>query len=335
MSRHTTIIAEAGVNHNGSLDLALQLVDIAADAGADIVKFQTFSADRQVTHSARKAAYQMLNTDSFESQYEMLKKLELTPKMHFEIINHCEKRNIKFLSTAFDIESVDQLLAMGQDQFKIPSGEITNLPYLRHIGRLNMPVMMSTGMANLFEITEALKILEAAGTSKNKITVLHCTSSYPTPIEDVNLSAMKTIQASLGVSVGYSDHTMGIEIPIAAATLGATVIEKHFTSNRNLLGPDHHISLEPNELFSMVAAIRNIETALGDGIKKITKSEEKNKSIVRKSIVAKREIKKGETFSIENITTKRPGTGISPMRWDELLGKEATRDFAINELIED
>lgn len=336
MKHSTLIIAEAGVNHNGSLKLAYELVDIAADVGADIVKFQTFKSDRQATRTAIKAEYQLLNTNVLESQFEMLKRLELTPEMHYKLINHCEKRKIKFLSTGFDIESVDFLVSMGQEQFKIPSGEITNLPYLRHIGGLNKPIIMSTGMSTIFEIQAALSILEKAGTQKEKITILHCTSAYPAPMGDINLLAMKNMQTQLGnISIGYSDHSIGIEIPIAAVALGATVIEKHFTINKNLPGPDHQMSLEPNEFSKMVAAIRNIEIALGDGNKKLTNSEKRNINIVRKSIVAKRKIKKGEIFTDKNISTKRPGMGISPMNWDQTIGKKAERDYDIDDLIED
>lgn len=334
MTDQTLIIAEAGVNHNGDLDLARRLIDAAAIAGADFVKFQTFNADRQVIRSAKKADYQAQTTDSTESQHEMLRQLELTEAMHHELIAHCATRNIGFFSTGFDIESVDLLASLGQDHFKIPSGEITNLPYLRHIGQLGKAVILSTGMATMGEIEAAINVLEQAGTPRAKLTVLHCTTEYPTPMCEVNLRAMQSIQAAFGVAVGYSDHTPGIEVAIAAVAMGATVIEKHFTLDRTLPGPDHQASLEPAELSAMVASIRNIEVALGDGIKRVTSSEARNKPIVRKSLVARRSIKAGEIFSVENVTTKRPGTGISPMYWDEFLGKKAMRDFAADELID-
>ena len=327
-------IAEAGVNHNGDLDLAKQLIDVAAEAGADIVKFQTFNADRQVTRTAKKACYQTQTTDSTESQHEMLHRLELTEAMHNELIAHCAARKIGFLSTGFDNESVDLLVSLGQDQFKIPSGEITNLPYLRHIGRLCKTVILSTGMATMGEIESAIDVLERAGTPRGNITILHCTTEYPTPMAEVNLRAMQSIHAAFGVAVGYSDHTPGIEVATAAVAMGASVIEKHFTLDRNLPGPDHKASLEPDELRAMIAAIRNIETALGDGIKRPTHSEAGNKFVIRKSLVASQAIKSGDIFSTQNITTKRPGTGISPMRWDEIMGRTAPRDFAADELIE-
>ena len=330
----TLIIAEAGVNHNGELGLAKQLIDVAAEAGADIVKFQTFSADSLVTRTAKKANYQTLNTDSQESQYEMLRSLELSADMHRELIAHCGTRNIGFLSTGFDVESVDLLLSLDQDHFKIPSGEITNLPYLRHIGQFGKAVIISTGMATLGEVEAAIDVIEQAGTPRANMTVLHCTTEYPTPMAEVNLLAMQSIHKAFGVAVGYSDHTPGIEVAIAAVAMGASVIEKHFTLDRNLPGPDHKASLEPEELKAMVAAIRNIEIALGDGIKRLTPSEAKNKPIARKSLVANRAIKAGEAFSTANITAKRPSTGISPMRWDEVIGRTSPRDFAADELIE-
>ena len=334
MTQRVLIIAEAGVNHNGDLGLAKQLIDAAADAGVDLVKFQTFNANRQVTRTAKKADYQTQTTDGSESQHEMLRRLELTPYMHQELIAHCAARNIGFFSTGFDTESIDLLVSLGQHHFKIPSGEITNLPYLRHIGRLGECVILSTGMATLGDIEEAIYTLEQAGTMREKMTVLHCTTEYPTPMIEVNLRAMQSIHAAFGVSVGYSDHTLGIEVAIAAVAIGATVIEKHFTLDRNLQGPDHKASLEPEELKAMVVAIRNIEIALGDGIKRLTPSEVRNKSIVRKSLVASRPIKAGEKFSELNITAKRPGTGISPMRWEEVMGLIAQRNFEQDELIE-
>ena len=330
----TLIIAEAGVNHNGDLDMARQLIDVAAEAGADFAKFQTFNADRLVTRTAQKADYQNRTTDAGETQHEMLRRLELTPDMHKTLIAHCAVRNIGFFSTGFDIESVDLLVSHGQDHFKIPSGEITNLPYLRHIGQFGKTVILSTGMATLGEIEAAIDVLEQAGTPRANITVLHCTTEYPTPMAEVNLRAMQNIQAAFGVAVGYSDHTQGIEVPIAAVAMGASVIEKHFTLDRNLPGPDHKASLEPKELKAMITAIRNIEVALGDGIKRLTPSEARNKPIGRKSLVASRAIKSGEPFSAGNITAKRPGTGISPMRWDEILNRPAPRDFLADELIE-
>ena len=330
----TLIIAEAGVNHNGDLGLAKQLIDAAAEAGADLVKFQTFNADRQVTRKAIKADYQIQATNSKESHHEMLRNLELTKDMHIELIGHCEASHIGFFSTGFDIESVDLLVSLGQDKFKIPSGEITNLTFLRHIGQLGKTVILSTGMATLGEIEAAIDVLELAGTSRSKMTILHCTTEYPTPMNEVNLRAMQSIGKAFGVAVGYSDHTCGIEVAIAAVAMGATVIEKHFTLNRNLPGPDHRASLEPSELASMVVAVRNIEAALGNGIKRLTPSEVKNKPIARKSIIAKQCIKAGESFTAENLTTKRPGTGISPMRWDEVIGNTAKRDFEVDELIE-
>ena len=334
MTSRTLIIAEAGVNHNGDLELAKKLIDVAAEAGADLVKFQTFTADRLATSTTKKAAYQTKITNSRESQHEMLRRLELTEDMHRELIAHCAARNIGFFSTGFDIKSVDLLLSLGQDHFKIPSGEITNLPFLRHIGQLGRPVILSTGMATMDEIGSALQILENSGTPKKSITVLHCTTEYPTPIPEVNLRAMISIRDNLGVKVGYSDHTLGIEVAIAAVALGATVIEKHFTLDRNLPGPDHKASLEPSELKSMVVAIRNIEVALGDGVKRLTPSEARNKPAARKSLVANQAIKAGQAFSAQNLTAKRPGTGVSPMRWDEVMDRNAPRDFVADELIE-
>lgn len=334
MIKRTLIIAEAGVNHNGDLGLAKQLIDAAAQAGADLVKFQTFNANRQVTRIAKKADYQTQTTDAKESQHDMLQRLELTEAMHHELIAHCATRNISFFSTAFDMESIDLLLGLGQDHFKIPSGEITNLPYLRHIGKLGKNTILSTGMATLGDIEAAIDVLERAGTPRTSITVLHCTTEYPTPMAEVNLRAMQSIQSAFGVAVGYSDHTQGIEVATAAVAMGATVIEKHFTLDRNLPGPDHQASLEPAELKAMVTAIRNIEVALGDGIKRLTPSETRNQSVSRKSLVTSQAIKASEIFSTQNITTKRPGTGISPMRWDEVIGRKAPRDFAADELVE-
>ena len=329
----TFIIAEAGVNHNGSLELAKKLIDVAVNAGADAVKFQTFKADSLVSKSAQKADYQKLTTSPDESQYQMIKKLELDENAHRELIRYCNEKKILFLSTPFDLYSIELLNNFGMPIFKIPSGEITNLPYLRIIGSLGREVIISTGMADLGEIEDALDVLMRAGTPKEKITILHATSEYPCPIEEVNLRAMQAICAAFGVKVGYSDHTQGIEVSIAAVAMGACVIEKHFTLDRNLPGPDHKASLEPGELKHMVAAIRNIEAALGDGIKLIAPSEARNKPVARKSLVAKQAIKAGDIFSVDNITAKRPGTGISPMRWDEVIGRTAVCDFKADELI--
>ena len=334
MINRALIIAEAGVNHNGDLDLAKQLIDAAANAGADIVKFQTFNAQRLVTRTAKKADYQAHATNSTESQHDMLQRLELTEEMHHELIAYCKTCNIAFLSTGFDIESVDLLVSLGQDCFKIPSGEITNLPYLRHIGRLSKTVILSTGMSTLGDIEAAIKVLEQAGTPRNKLTVLHCTTEYPTPMNEVNLRAMQSIKSAFGVAVGYSDHTQGIEVAIAAVVMGANVIEKHFTLDRNLPGPDHQSSLEPLELKAMVSAIRNIEVALGDGIKRLTLSEARNITVARKSLVASRTIKPGEPFTPENLCVKRPGTGISPMRWDEAMHNNARKEYLVDEEVD-
>lgn len=328
------IIAEAGVNHNGDMALARQLIDVAADAGADLVKFQTFQADKLVTRGARKAEYQTRTTDAEESQHDMIRALELTRKMHVELIAHCATRGIRFHSTGFDEESVDLLVQLGIDSFKVPSGEITNLPYLRHVGAYGLTVILSTGMANMGEIEAAIDVLESAGTPRSRITVLHCNSEYPTPMCDVNLRAMDSIREAFGVQVGYSDHTQGIEVAIAAVARGASVIEKHFTLDRTLPGPDHKASLEPDELRAMILAIRNIEQSLGDGIKRPSASEAKNKPIARKSIVAARAIRKGETLTAKNLAAKRPGTGISPMQWDAVVGRVALRDYAVDEMIE-
>lgn len=331
----TLIIAEAGVNHNGEIGLAKKLIAAAAEAGADLVKFQTFNATALVSSSAPKAEYQKKTTDSRESQLEMIQKLELTRGGHAVLMEECRANGIGFFSTAFDFQSFDLLMELGcLEKVKIPSGELTNLPLLRYMSRFGKPLLLSTGMANLGEIEAAIEVVEAAGTPRHLITVLHCTTEYPTPMEDVNLLAMVAMKKAFGVSTGYSDHTPGIEIPIAAVALGATVIEKHFTLDRNLPGPDHKASLEPHELKAMVEGIRNVERALGDGVKRSSSSELKNKSIVRKSLVAIHAIKAGEIFSAKNVGTKRPGTGISPMRWDEIMGRVAPRDFSVDELIE-
>ena len=329
------IIAEAGVNHNGDIAKAKALIDKGAEAGVDYVKFQTFKAGNLVTKQAKRAAYQDRNTQDNDSQYEMLKKLELSQAVHQELMDYCTKKGVQFLSTGFDFESLEFLAQLGITIAKIPSGEITNLPYLRKVANLFPEVILSTGMATISEIKDAVKVLTDNGVSKNRITVLHCNTEYPTPMEDVNLKAMLHIQRELGLPVGYSDHTLGIEVPIAAVALGATVIEKHFTLDKNLPGPDHKASLEPHELKAMVTAIRNIEKAIGgSGIKEVSASEAKNKPIVRKSIVAAKKILKGEPFTIENLTVKRPATGISPMQWDNLIGKTAKKNFQEDDLIE-
>lgn len=328
------IIAEAGVNHNGSIDLAKKLVDIAFECGADAVKFQTFKAESVVSSFAKMADYQKKNLGIEKSQYEMIKELELSFESFAELKKYCDFRGITFLSTPFDIESARFLKELGLEIFKISSGDITNYLLLKEIGSYGKKVILSTGMANLGEIEDALDILTESGTKKEDITVLHCNTEYPTPFEDVNLKAMITIKKAFNTKVGYSDHTKEIEVPIAAVALGAEVIEKHFTLDKNLPGPDHKASLEPQELKEMVKCIRNVEKALGDGIKKPSKSEMKNISIVRRSIVAKRDIKKGEIFSEENLTVKRPGYGISPMRWSEVIGKTAQKDYKKDEIIE-
>ncbi|MBM0660068.1 N-acetylneuraminate synthase [Capnocytophaga genosp. AHN8471] len=329
------VIAEAGVNHNGDITKAKALIDKGAEAGVDYVKFQTFKAGNLVTKQAKRAAYQDRNTQDNDTQYEMLKKLELSQAVHQELIDYCAQKGVQFLSTGFDFESLEFLAGLGITIAKIPSGEITNLPYLRKVATLFPEVILSTGMANISEIKDAVKVLTDNGVSKDKITVLHCNTEYPTPMEDVNLKAMLHIHRELGVPVGYSDHTLGIEVPIAAVALGAMVIEKHFTLDKTLPGPDHKASLEPEELKAMVIAIRNIEKAIGgSGLKEVSKSEAKNKPIVRKSIVAAKKIVKGESFTIENLTVKRPGTGISPMQWDEVIGKTAKKDFEEDDLIE-
>ena len=332
---HTLIIAEAGVNHNGSLDLAKQLVDKAVDAGADYIKFQTFKAEKLVTKSARQAEYQQRNIGSQEnSQFQMLKKLELSPDDHQMLIDYCNKVGIKFFSTAFDFDSMDYLHSINLGLWKIPSGEVTNYPFLKRIAKYNEKTILSTGMCEMEDVRAAVNALYKNGLSKENLVLLHCNTEYPTPFEDVNLRAMQTIKERFCTQVGYSDHTRGIEVPIAAVALGATVIEKHFTLDRNMPGPDHKASLEPDELKAMVSAIRNIEKALGGAEKKISDSERKNIAIARKSIVAATNIKKGEVLTEENITVKRPGTGISPMRWEEVLGTTAVRDFQEDEIIE-
>ena len=328
------IIAEAGVNHNGSLKTAKALVDAVCRAGADAVKFQTFKADALVTAVAPKAEYQKRTTSKHESHLEMIRKLELNDDAHRELIKHCQKRGIMFLSSPFDMESIDLLRRLKLNTFKIPSGEITNLLYLEKIGSLNKKVILSTGMADLNDIKTALKILVRAGTPKSKIVVLHCTTQYPTPAVDVHLRAMATIAKDCGVAVGYSDHTMGIEVAIAAVALGAEVIEKHLTLDRTMNGPDHKASLEPDEFKAMVSAIRNIESALGSPVKKPSKDELKIRTVARKSLTAKRPITKGEILSVDNVTAKRPGSGLSPMVWLKVKGQKAKRNFTQDELIE-
>lgn len=322
------IIAEAGVNHNGSLDLALKLVDAAAEAGADAVKFQTFKADTIVSKTAEKAEYQKANTGNSESQYAMLKRLELSEADHEALIKRCKERGIQFFSTAFDLASIRYLNGLGMPLMKVPSGEITNLPYLRAINECEKPVILSTGMATMDEVKAAVSVF-----TKCPLTLLHCTTEYPCPFEAVNLRAMLTLKEAFRLPVGYSDHTPGITIPVAAVAMGATVIEKHFTLDRNMEGPDHKASLEPDELKAMVAAIRNLEQAFGDGVKEPAAAERKNIAIARKSIVAKRQIKAGEIFTEENLTVKRPGNGRSPMMWDATIGTLAAKDYAVDEPI--
>ena len=331
---HTSIIAEAGVNHNGDINLAKEMVEVAAECGADFIKFQTFKADELVTQKASKAKYQQSDKNDSESQYEILKKLELTSSVHQDLFEHCKRSGIQFLSTAFDIPSADMLKELGQNVFKIASGEITNLPLLRHIGGFNSDVIISSGMSTIKEISNAISAVETAGTKKDQITVLHCTTSYQLPMSDVNLNAMRKIAKDLQVKIGYSDHTLGIEIPIAAVALGAQIVEKHFTLDRELPGPDHRASLIPTELRSMVEAIRNIEVALGDGEKRLMPCEIENVELARKSIVAAKNIRKGEILSEENLSVKRPGLGVSPMVWDEVMGKKAIRDFSRDDLLE-
>ena len=333
---HVIVIAEAGVNHNGSIEIAKQLVDKAAEAGADFIKFQTFKSEKLVSKYARQADYQRRNIgkENDDSQLSMLKKLELSEEDHLELMDYCQKKGIKFFSTAFDLESIDYLHSLNLGLWKIPSGEITNYPYIKKIAGYGEPVILSTGMCELSDIKAAYKVLTDNGIRKEQITILHCNTEYPTPYEDVNLRAMTTLKDEFKVEVGYSDHTKGIEVPIAAVALGATVIEKHFTLDRNMEGPDHKASLEPDELKAMVSAIRHIEQALGSGHKTVSESERKNITIARKSIVAACDIKAGEIFTEENLTVKRPGNGISPMKWEEVIGLKAIRNFAEDEIIE-
>lgn len=329
----TLIIAEAGVNHNGNIDMALQLIEKAAEAGVDYVKFQTFKSEKLVSQHATKAEYQKATTSGEDSQLKMLQQLELSYEDHYRLIKHCNHCGIKFLSTAFDLDSIEFLHSLNLDLWKIPSGEITNLPYLRRIAQKGSRVIMSTGMCTPEDIKAALNVLTSNGTPLKNITLLHCNTEYPTPWNDVNLRAMHDIANRFNVAVGYSDHTQGIEVPIAAVALGATVIEKHFTLDNNLPGPDHRASLEPQQLKAMVDAIRHIELSIGNGVKQISASEQKNIIIARKSIVAATYIKKGEFFTEDNITVKRPGGGISPMKWDEIIGTTASRDYAPDEMI--
>ena len=333
MSNRVFIIAEAGVNHNGDINLAKKLIDVAVEAKVDAVKFQTFKTELCVSKNAKKASYQEENTGKEESQFEMIKKLELDENTHKELIAYCKEKNITFLSTPFDSDSIKLLDELGLSTFKIPSGEITNLPYLRQIGGLNKKIILSTGMANLGEVEAAIEVLVKSGTKRENISLLHANTQYPTPMEDVNLKAMITLKNAFGLEVGYSDHTLGIEVDIAAVAMGAKIIEKHFTLDKSLPGPDHKASLEPDELTAMVRGIRNIELALGDRLKHFSKSESENIKIARKSLVAKCDIKKGEIFSELNICVKRPGDGINPMRWDEVIGQISQKDYKQDELI--
>ena len=329
----TLIIAEAGVNHNGNFELAKQLVDKAVEGGADIVKFQTCKAENVISRYADKAEYQKVTTGEADSQLEMVRKLMLTYEEYGKLKEYCDERGIEFLSTAFDLPSVDYLHSIGMRRWKIPSGEITNLPLLIKIAKLGEPIIMSTGMSELSEVADAIKVLKENGAGE--ITILHCTTEYPAPYEDVNLKAIDSMKETFDLPVGYSDHTKGLEIPVAAVARGACVIEKHFTLDRNMEGPDHKASIEPDELKQMVDMIRHVEVAIGDGVKKVSPSELKNQDIARKSIIAKTAIKAGDVFTEENITTKRPGSGINPMKWFDLLGKTAKHDYQEDYLIEE
>ena len=334
MGSRVLIIAEAGVNHNGSIDIARRLIDKAAEAGVDIIKFQTFNASKLVTKAAKQAEYQQRNIGKDGgSQYQMLRKLELSSADHEMLIAHCREKGIRFFSTAFDFDSIEYLHSLGLGLWKIPSGEVTNYQFLKRVASYNEKTILSTGMCEMEDVEAAVNALYKNGLSKENLTLLHCTTEYPTPFEDVNLKAMEALRREFGVEVGYSDHTKGIEVPIAAVALGATVIEKHFTLDRNMEGPDHKASLETDELKAMVLAIRHIESALGDGHKRITDSERRNMSVARKSIVANIPIRKGEILTEENLTVKRPGTGISPMHWEEVIGTRAIRDFEEEEQI--
>ncbi len=332
MTENIIIIAEAGVNHNGKLEIAKELIDVAAAAGADYVKFQTFKAENLLTEYAQKAPYQKALTQGDESQFEMIKKLELSKALHMSLRQYCIEKGIRFMSSPFDIESLALLMELDVDFIKIPSGEIVNYPLLREIGRTGKPVVLSTGMSNIEDVESAVRVLREYGATE--ITLLQCNTEYPTPYEDVNLKAMDTLKDTFQMPVGYSDHSLGIEVPIAAAARGAVIIEKHFTVDKTLAGPDHQASLEPDELYHMVKAIRNIELCIGTGEKVPSASEVKNVSAARKSIVASRKIKSGEIFSEENLTVKRPGTGVSPMRWRDVVGCSAKKDFEKDEMIE-
>lgn len=332
----TIIIAEAGVNHNGSLERALEMIDVAAGCGVDYIKFQTFRAEKLANRFAAQAEYQKKNlgSDGGGSQLDMLRQLELSYNDFATLSARCRERGIGFMSTPFDLESVAFLATLGMDYMKVPSGEITNLPYLRAVARTGIPVIMSTGMSGMREVTDAMEALTGAGMKTDDIILLHCNTEYPTPWSDVNLAAMATLRHEFGTRVGYSDHTQGIEVPVAAVALGAEVIEKHFTLDKTLPGPDHVASLEPEELHAMVMAVRHIEVAIGTPEKRVSPSEQKNIAVARKSIVAARLIRQGETFTCDNLTVKRPGTGISPMLWDSVIGRTAARDFAPDQLIE-
>jgi len=332
MKHNCMVIAEAGVNHNGSLELAFRLIDAAVAAGADVVKFQTFRAEALVTRAAPKAAYQKRSTDQAESQFDMLKRLELPESGFRELAAYCVTKRIGFLSTPFDIEAARFLASLGMGTFKVSSGDLTNIPFLRELAAFGLPIILSSGMATVGEIEQAVETIEHAGVPLEKLTLLHCTTEYPAPPQEVNLRAMGTLRAAFpGATIGYSDHTEGIDISIAAAALGAQVIEKHFTLDRGMEGPDHKASLEPAELASMVASIRRIESALGDGRKRPTASELPNRLIARKSIVAARPIAKGELFSAENLAIRRPGSGLSPAQWDDVVGHPAPRDYGQDE----
>ena len=333
MSKKTYIIAEAGVNHNGSLEIALEMVNVAVECGADAVKFQSFCAEKVVTQDTPKAGYQYRNTDSNASQKKMLQELELSHDACSVLFQRCQQKRIEFLSTAFDPDSLDFLVDLGMRKIKIPSGEITNLPYLRHVAKKTLPVILSTGMANLNEVRNAINVLTLTGLSKDKITVLHCTTAYPTPYADVNLRCLETLRAEFGMSVGYSDHTSEDIIAIAAVAKGAIILEKHFTLDKTLPGPDHSASLEPQQLERMIRNIRNVELAQGTGKKTPASSEYENIQVARRAIVAKRKILQGERFSDENLTSKRPATGISPMRWDEVVGQVATQNYSKDDFI--
>ena len=332
MKYKVIIIAEAGVNHNGDYENAKKLISAAANAGADYVKFQTFKADKLVSKDAQKAEYQKANLkEDGDSQYDMLKKLEMSEAWHYDLIKYANDCGIKFLSTGFDEDSIDFLDSLNIDLFKVPSGEITNKPYLEHIAKKGKPIVISTGMSNMQEIKDAVEVIQNHQIDKNKITILHCNTEYPTPMQDVNLLAMKTIQKELGVQVGYSDHTLGTEVPIAAVALGAVLIEKHFTLDRNMIGPDHLASLTPDELKQMVTSIRNIELAIsGNGVKEASESEKKNNNIARKSIHIKNDLKSGHIINMDDLIMKRPGDGISPMQIDQIVGKKTLSDLKKN-----